>query len=310
VGATGGARPVVVDEQIPIGNTGRADAIVALRRRLEACAGVEVRDVAADELLVVHTYRPRWALISGIVLALPTLGLALLLLLIRRRDTAQLRLSMTPDGLSLAMRGCVEESLLHELRSLRAGTGTSGWSAAAGAPRVPAPLSSTPLASTLLASAPLASATQTSALLGSSLLGDGSGPLTEAVASELTVRRPASSTVPGGPHPPAPTGFVLRFDSGQRVAATALVLVGRDPLGGPGEEAATLVPIDDPDRSVSKTHLAVEAAPGGVWVTDRHSTNGAEVIEDGVARHLPPGTGVLVPRSATVRFGERRFDVL
>jgi hypothetical protein len=108
----------------------------------------------------------------------------------------------------------------------------------------------------------------------------------------------------------APADYVLEFDTGARIVVRNLVLVGRDPAAGPGEDGAILVPVDDPERSVSKTHLAISAAPDGVWVVDRHSTNGVDIVTDGAVRRVPAGARVLAGRGATVRFGERQLEVI
>ncbi len=107
-----------------------------------------------------------------------------------------------------------------------------------------------------------------------------------------------------------PIGVLLRFDDGGIITAGPAMFIGRDPIAPPGEAPAMLVPVADPDRSVSKTHLTVRAHPEGVVVTDRGSVNGTLVeAPTGERMSLVPGEGALVPLGSTVRFGSRSFVV-
>ena len=54
-------------------------------------------------------------------------------------------------------------------------------------------------------------------------------------------------------------------------------VVGRDPDNISAYPGAERVALDDPTRSVSKTHAAIFPLLDGVWVTDLHSTNGTRV---------------------------------
>ena len=312
-GTTRSGRSVLVEEQILLGISSRAEALSALQRALRTRLGVDIRHAGADELVVISTYRPAWARLAAIVLALPTAGLALLFLLVRRRDTARFRLRQDQDGLRLVVSGCMEEPLLPVIRSLGgpdAGAPVAG-TLSARTPFSPAELFA-PAPGT--ATGPVTAGPVTSGPVTTGPVESGavtSGAVLLPVETDHTVRRPSSlpKLIPDVPADGADQGYLLELDSGERVPVGELVLIGRDPARGEDEQHARLVPVDDPDRSVSKTHLSVSASPGGVWVTDRHSTNGVEVIEDGVARRLPPGTGVLVPRGAQVRFGDRRLYV-
>lgn len=88
------------------------------------------------------------------------------------------------------------------------------------------------------------------------------------------------------------------------------MLVGRAPEPAEGEGTATLIPVDDPDRSVSKTHLVLCADHEGIWVVDRGSTNGTSVeSKDGMSTSLIPGEPCRVAPGQTVRFGQRCFTI-
>ncbi|KRE77628.1 RDD family protein [Arthrobacter sp. Soil763] len=100
----------------------------------------------------------------------------------------------------------------------------------------------------------------------------------------------------------------IRIDDGREVELDREMLIGRNPAGHPGEEAVQLLPVADPGRSISKTHLHVLAGNGGIWVTDRNSTNGSAVTTpDGIRTALAPGEPTHVRPGSTVHFGDRSF---
>jgi hypothetical protein len=105
----------------------------------------------------------------------------------------------------------------------------------------------------------------------------------------------------------------LVFDTGGQVDGRGLVLIGRDPAPRAGEHDAVLVPIADPDLSVSKTHVSLRFTDDAVWAMDRGSTNGSVVeVPDGTRIELESGVETLVPTGSTVYFGERscRFEAM
>lgn len=128
-------------------------------------------------------------------------------------------------------------------------------------------------------------------------------PLDDAVG--LTTRLPAASRrrADGG-------DLVLVFDTGERQPAAPVILIGRDPAAGDADKDPVLVAIDDPDRTVSKTHLAVRRSDQGFWVLDRGSTNGSAVTSpDGESTPLANRRAVQVSAGWTVHFGARSFRV-
>jgi hypothetical protein len=104
-------------------------------------------------------------------------------------------------------------------------------------------------------------------------------------------------------------GWELRFDDGKTVALAGGLIIGRDPAAAAGESTASLMSLGDDGRSVSKTHLRLDATVGGVQVTDRHSTNGVSVVTAGVPLDCIPGVPAIVPIGSTVRFGDRHLVV-
>ncbi|GAB4099139.1 RDD family protein [Sinomonas halotolerans] len=103
---------------------------------------------------------------------------------------------------------------------------------------------------------------------------------------------------------------VLSFSDGRSVALRGPVLVGRNPAAYEDETVQELVVVEDPAKSVSKTHLAVWGENGRVWVQDRKSTNGTRLVRsDGSAIAAPAGTPVEVDAGDVVHFGDHFFSI-
>ncbi|MGN8026719.1 RDD family protein [Microbacterium sp. 22242] len=132
---------------------------------------------------------------------------------------------------------------------------------------------------------------------------------------------PAPVPAPPAPAPAAPRtapaagpaggeALLLSFDTGQRVRIDlpAVVNLGRRPA--PSEPGDQLVAVDDPDSTVSKTHLRLEHSRGRTWATDLGSTNGSGIFaDDGRRAELPPGARTLLDDGDRVRIGDRVFTV-
>jgi uncharacterized RDD family membrane protein YckC len=108
---------------------------------------------------------------------------------------------------------------------------------------------------------------------------------------------------------PAPVAVLrIRLDDGRDFQLDRSVLVGRNPVAKAGEQQAQLLAVDDPGRSISKTHLHLLTDGAGVWVTDRNSTNGsAMTTPDGQRTPLQPGVPAFVTPGSSVHFGDRTF---
>lgn len=99
--------------------------------------------------------------------------------------------------------------------------------------------------------------------------------------------------------------------TGARVPVGEALLVGRNPVRFENWTGADLLPVDDPLRSVSKTHAVFEAVADGIRVTDLHSTNGVSVLDAwGVATPLSPGTATVVGAGTTVLLGSYRVQLV
>ncbi|MDI3193387.1 RDD family protein [Pseudarthrobacter sp. AL07] len=115
----------------------------------------------------------------------------------------------------------------------------------------------------------------------------------------------------GGATYAAPVAVLrIKLDDGRDFQLDRNVLLGRNPLGQAGEQQAQLLAVNDPGRSISKTHLHLLTDGAGIWVTDRNSTNGSAVTTpDGRRTPLQPGVPIFVSPGATVHFGDRSFHL-
>ncbi|WP_258726047.1 RDD family protein [Cellulomonas sp. NS3] len=133
-------------------------------------------------------------------------------------------------------------------------------------------------------------------------------PATDGDAVAPEGRTPADRTPAVAP---TARGVRLVFDTGEAVTVVGRGVVGRNPSTADSGVVAHVVPIDDPARSVSKTHLEFGADDGAFWVLDRRSTNGSALVHaDGTRERLTAGVRTAVPVGAVVEFGDRRFRVL
>lgn len=108
----------------------------------------------------------------------------------------------------------------------------------------------------------------------------------------------------------APAGLHLEFDDQKCIELDGTILLGRNPSHGEGDIGVRLVVLDDPERSVSKTHLLVQPGAGCIWVTDRGSANGSSIVDaQGAVRALEPGKPEQALAGQTVYLGDRYFHV-
>lgn len=112
------------------------------------------------------------------------------------------------------------------------------------------------------------------------------------------------------PMTPAPVAtVVLEVESGERFVVDTKALVGRNPQA-PDASGWILIKVEDPTRSVSKTHAELGVDTAGLWLTDRGSTNGTVVSAPGLPpRVAEPGARVRVPVGSTIHVGDRRVVV-
>ena len=98
----------------------------------------------------------------------------------------------------------------------------------------------------------------------------------------------------------------VTFDTGVNYPFGGSIVLGRNPVAPASRPTASLVPVDDPDRTVSKTHVVLTATREGVLVEDLHSTGGTVVVHaDGQETPVVPGSPVVAAPGDTVRYGQR-----
>ena len=105
-------------------------------------------------------------------------------------------------------------------------------------------------------------------------------------------------------------GKCLRLDTGDVINVTTAVVLGRNPVPAGMWAQADVVPVADPNFSISKTHLAVRVDGQYMFVTDLGSTNGTSVVApDGSRTHVLAGAMVPVAKGYSIDFGDRRLEV-
>jgi pSer/pThr/pTyr-binding forkhead associated (FHA) protein len=103
---------------------------------------------------------------------------------------------------------------------------------------------------------------------------------------------------------------VLVLDNGNEIQVTGYGILGRDPQPRDGATPRHVIALDDPDKSVSKTHLEFGVDSGRLWIADLYSTNGTRVFTRfGGVNELSPGGRTTVEGGETVQFGDRYFAV-
>jgi hypothetical protein len=107
-----------------------------------------------------------------------------------------------------------------------------------------------------------------------------------------------------GVAPKPQTGWTLNLADGSAVPVARAVFIGRNPARTPDRPGADLLPIDDPARSLSKTHALLELETGALFVHDLGSTNGIAVAEPGAEPvAVEPGVRWAVPAGSELRLG-------
>jgi len=126
---------------------------------------------------------------------------------------------------------------------------------------------------------------------------------------------PSGPVQPETPQPEIPsvdrvTAMLFAFDTGQqqRVTIPGTGVIGRNPREfTPGDQ---LISIDDPAKSVSKSHLLFQVSGSSVQVLDHASTNGSEILDDeGHTTKLVANVWTTVEPGSRVRVGQRVFAI-
>ncbi|MFC4224028.1 RDD family protein [Lysinibacter cavernae] len=106
------------------------------------------------------------------------------------------------------------------------------------------------------------------------------------------------------------TSLLLTFDTGQQLylVSPGTGLIGRNPRQR--YETDQVFSVEDPDSTLSKAHIEFEANGEVLRIMDNNSTNGTDITyADGSLVSVVPGELFEVPPGATVRLGDRAFNV-
>ena len=129
-------------------------------------------------------------------------------------------------------------------------------------------------------------------------------------AARPSVAPPAFFAAPLGAQPRA-ASLTLEAEDGRRHIISALAVFGRSPAAAGEWSGALVVPIDDPAKSVSKTHAGLRVTPAGSTLVDLGSTNGTEVLRlDGTEETLTPGVPVALGPGEAILIGSRVLRVI
>jgi len=103
----------------------------------------------------------------------------------------------------------------------------------------------------------------------------------------------------------------LRLPSGELVPVDGVLLLGRKPAASAGPEGARIVAVDDPARTVSRSHLVIEPQPdAGILIRDLSSANGI-ILEtpDGAESEIEPGGELRVADRCAIILGAYRIGI-
>jgi len=124
---------------------------------------------------------------------------------------------------------------------------------------------------------------------------------------------PPAPAVPPTPPPPSPTRprtYILTLDTGEAMSVSGPGVIGRAPRPRDGERCDHVVRVDDPQRSLSRTHARFGIDARGFWVADAGSGNGTVlVLPSGQSVVVEPERPTPVPSGSTIRIGDRSLLV-
>lgn len=118
---------------------------------------------------------------------------------------------------------------------------------------------------------------------------------------------PAAAAPPAAAGAPlvASTQWTITLESGESVSVDGALYLGRNPTAGTDYPTASTLVINDPRKSVSKTHAVLLVNGQSASLTDLHSTNGCAVIgADGSELVLTPRVPLPVVSGATIKLGD------
>ena len=290
-------------------------------RRLDpvSAAALAVRTICANDAyessvvgdgvyLFSRVYRPRWATVSGWMLTIGLLGAGYWLLLIKRTESCRMWISEDRATVRVVLTGGLLPEVYERLRnafdeiesSLRPSSDFND------AERITFGANDDALPFRVFRSQPPA----TPPVIDLVALERGE---IEQRARERDRERDRERELVATP-PPANVLDLpeVRFATGEQVRVMGVVYVGRDPMhtDASGTRVEWLA-VADPSGTVSKTHFAMGANLGVLWVEDLFSTEGTFVgVDAASARRVRPLERIPVPAGESIFFGDLSALVL
>lgn len=104
--------------------------------------------------------------------------------------------------------------------------------------------------------------------------------------------------------PAAPLSWVVTLPDGATQEVSSVLVLGRNPSAVAGWPSATLLAVIDQQKTVSKTHAALEREGDDLWVHDLDSTNGVVIVgSDGTPTEVLPGTRARIESGSRLELG-------
>jgi hypothetical protein len=247
----------------------------AVARLLSESGFCGAENVGAARVFV-RRVRPRWTIVLASLLALPTLGLGLLLLRVRTTDRCTVIVEPALFGARVHLTGSFPATLAERISEhLGLGTG-AGLSTRASLNTRPLPRPEP-------------------------------DERIDAAAVDLALSAKTIITTPGPGAGPGDSYLLIPEWAPAVEVTSAGGVLGRDPRES--EPGLRLV-VEDPDRMVSKTHAAFGVDHRGFWIQDLDSTNGTTVTTaTGTLIICEPDRRYYLAVGDRVRVGNRHFTV-
>ena len=133
---------------------------------------------------------------------------------------------------------------------------------------------------------------------------------TQVVGRGATQRDPDEPAFfPGRAPKHADAKWHLMLADGRRVSVKEPIVVGRKPDAVDGYPGAKLVSVEDPGKTVSKSHAVVVPYGEGLYVIDLGSTNGVAVVADGGRRAVSTTEFTAAPDGSVIELGSYLLGV-
>lgn len=138
----------------------------------------------------------------------------------------------------------------------------------------------------------------------------GLGAQPAAVTPVVPARAPVEPEPPVVARQQSLAPYLVTLDTGQSMTVTGPGLIGRAPRPVPGERCDHVIVIEDPERSVSRTHARFGIDDGVFWVSDAGSGNGTQLaVPGGRVVAVPADQRVPVPSGGVIRVGDRTVTI-